>query len=115
MGCRRAPAKGEKLEQKMEEHLKAIADGFWGFKFFEVEAETKRALDAGVPKAEIMKTLVEAFHQAVERYNQGEFCVAHLAAAGSILGPGCDLGLGTPEHNILALVKARDEYGTYYE
>lgn len=29
------------------------------------------------------------------------------------LGPGCDLGLGTPEENILALVEARDKYGTY--
>jgi uroporphyrinogen-III decarboxylase len=29
------------------------------------------------------------------------------------LGPGCDLGLGTPEENILALVEARDKYGMY--
>jgi uroporphyrinogen-III decarboxylase len=29
------------------------------------------------------------------------------------LGPGCELGLGTPEENILALVEARDKYGVY--
>ncbi|MCL0059503.1 hypothetical protein M1O57_02910 [Dehalococcoidia bacterium] len=29
------------------------------------------------------------------------------------LGPGCDLGLGIPEENILALVEARDKYGVY--
>jgi len=29
------------------------------------------------------------------------------------LGPGCGLGHGTPEENILAIAKARDKYGVY--
>jgi len=29
------------------------------------------------------------------------------------LSSGCELGIGTPEGNLLALVEARDEYGTY--
>jgi len=34
----------------MEQHLKAIVGGFLAFNYFEAEAATKRALEAGVPQ-----------------------------------------------------------------
>jgi hypothetical protein len=50
MGCRRAPAKVQRLEQDMEQHLKAIVGGFLAFNYFEAEAATRRALEASVPQ-----------------------------------------------------------------
>ncbi len=74
-----------------QEHLQAIAENFAGFKYFECEEEIKRALKVGVPEPEIMKTLVSLCHQALKKYEQGEYCIPHLAASISIFEMGSDL------------------------
>jgi len=75
----------------MEEHLQAIAENFWGFKYFECEEKIKHALKVGVPGAEIRKSLVSLCYQALNKYEQGEYCIAHLTAATSIFEMGLDL------------------------
>lgn len=94
MGCRRALAEGEKLEQKMEEHLKGIGENFLAFNYFETEAATKRALEASVPKEEITRILKDLFLEVLERYDVGKHSIAHLTAAASIFEVGFDLAKG---------------------
>jgi len=91
MGCRRALAEVQRLEQDMEQHLKAIVGSFLAFNYFEAEAATKRALEAGVPKEEITKTLRALFLAALERYEEGKYSIAHLTAAASIFEVGFKL------------------------
>jgi len=79
------------LEQDMEQHLKDIVGSFLAFNYFEAEAATKRALDAGVPKEEITKTLRALFLAALERYDEGKYSIAHLTAAASIFEVGFKL------------------------
>lgn len=79
------------MEQDMEQHLKAIVGSFLAFNYFEAEAATKRALDAGVPKEEITKTLRALFLAALERYEEGKYSIAHLTAAASIFEVGFKL------------------------
>jgi 5-methyltetrahydrofolate--homocysteine methyltransferase len=79
------------LEQDMEQHLKAIVGGFLAFNYFETEAATKRALEAGVPQDEITKTLRALFLAALERYDEGKYSIAHLTAAASIFDAGFEL------------------------
>ncbi|KPV64359.1 MAG: Trimethylamine corrinoid protein [Candidatus Bathyarchaeota archaeon BA1] len=81
----------EILERKIEEHLKSIFKYFLGFKFFETKGEIKQALEAGVPSNEIIRTLLRAFHEAVEKYEKGEYCIAHLTASSSIFETGYNL------------------------
>jgi 5-methyltetrahydrofolate--homocysteine methyltransferase len=75
----------------MEERLKAISEKFSDFKYFEAEEEINRAIKAGVPRDEIMKTLLASFHRALEKYEKGEYCIAHLTAAASIFEMGSEL------------------------
>lgn len=75
----------------MKEYLQAIAENFSGFKYFEAEEKIKRALEASVPKSEVMDTLLASFHRALEKYEKGEYCIAHLTAAASILELGYEL------------------------
>jgi|Deesub1362A_J573_1020465.scaffolds.fasta_scaffold04340_3 5-methyltetrahydrofolate--homocysteine methyltransferase len=75
----------------MEEKLTAISQKFSDFKYFEAEEEINRAIKAGVPRDEIMKTLLASFHRALEKYEKGEYCIAHLTAAASIFEMGSEL------------------------
>jgi 5-methyltetrahydrofolate--homocysteine methyltransferase len=75
----------------MEEELTAISQKFSDFKYFEAEEEINRAIKAGVPRDEIMKTLLASFHRALEKYEKGEYCIAHLTAAASIFEMGSEL------------------------
>jgi 5-methyltetrahydrofolate--homocysteine methyltransferase len=75
----------------MDENLQAIAESFLTFKYFEVEAATKRALKAGVPREEITKTLMALFREALERYEVGKYSIAHLTAAASMFEVGFEL------------------------
>jgi 5-methyltetrahydrofolate--homocysteine methyltransferase len=79
------------LKQDMEQHLKAIVESFFAFSYFEAEAATKRALEAGVPKEEITKTLRALFLEALERYEVGKYSIAHITAAASIFEVGFEL------------------------
>lgn len=75
----------------MEQHLKAIGESFLGFDYFETEAATKRALEAGVPKEEITKILRGLFLEVLDRYEIGKHSIAHLTAAASIFDAGFEL------------------------
>jgi len=79
------------LKQDAQQHLQAIARGFSAFKYFEAEAATKRALEAGVPREEITRTLMALFLEALEFYDEGKFSIAHLTAAASIFEVGFEL------------------------
>ncbi|HID90954.1 TPA: hypothetical protein EYP44_03235, partial [Candidatus Bathyarchaeota archaeon] len=59
-----------------------------GFRFKEAEQEIGKALEAGVPRSEIMNGLVRALEEACRRYEEGRFCVAHLYAVASIFDRG---------------------------
>jgi methylmalonyl-CoA mutase cobalamin-binding domain/chain len=75
----------------MKEHLQAIATEFSRFKYFETEDKIRRALEAGVPRSEVMNTLLASFHRALEKYEKGEYSIAHLTAAASIFEMGLEL------------------------
>jgi len=79
------------LKQDMEEHLKAIGESFLGFKYFEAEAATKRALEAGVPREEIAEVFKGLFLEALGRYEEGKYSIAHLTAAQTIFDMGFEL------------------------
>jgi 5-methyltetrahydrofolate--homocysteine methyltransferase len=79
------------MKQNGQEHLQAIIESFSGFKYFEAVEATKQALKAGVPAAEIRKTLMGLFLQAVAFYDENRFSLAHLTAASTILEAGFDL------------------------
>ncbi len=79
------------MEQDIEQHLKAIGESFLAFKYFEAEAATRRALEAGVPKEEITKILMALFLEALERYETGKYSIAHVTAAASIFEVGFEL------------------------
>jgi 5-methyltetrahydrofolate--homocysteine methyltransferase len=68
-----------------------MVGSFLAFNYFEAEAATKRALEAGVPKEEITKTLRALFLAALERYDEGKYSIAHLTAAASIFDAGFEL------------------------
>jgi 5-methyltetrahydrofolate--homocysteine methyltransferase len=72
------------MKQDGQEHLQVITESFSRFKYFEFEAAVKRALQAGVPGEDIIKTLMPLFLEALAFYDDGKFCVAHLTAAGSM-------------------------------
>jgi len=79
------------LKQDTEQHLKAIVESFLAFKYFETEAATKQALEAGMPTEEITRTLMALFREALERYEAGKYSIAHLTAAASIFEAGFEL------------------------
>jgi len=79
------------LNQDTEQHLQAIVGSFLAFNYFEAQAATKGALEAGVPKEEITKTLMALFRAALERYEQGKYSIAHITAAASIFETGFEL------------------------
>jgi methanogenic corrinoid protein MtbC1 len=79
------------MKQNGQEHLQAITESFSGFKYFEAVEATQRALAAGVPAAEIRKTLMGLFLEALAFYDEKRFSLAHLTAASTILEAGFDL------------------------
>ncbi|KPV64361.1 MAG: methylcobalamin:coenzyme M methyltransferase [Candidatus Bathyarchaeota archaeon BA1] len=57
------------------------------------------------------KTMLMGTPNEVEVMVKRSICIAK-GRCSFALGPGCELGLNTPEENILALVKARGKYGS---
>jgi methanogenic corrinoid protein MtbC1 len=79
----------------MERHLATIAGSLVGFKYFEAEEATKGALEAGVPREEITKTLMALFREALERYEMGKYSIDHLTASASIFDVAFNLAKAT--------------------
>ncbi len=82
------------MKQDTQQYLRAIAATFSAFKYSEAEAAVKRALEAGVPREEITKTLMALFLDALEFYEMGKFSIAHITAAASIFEAGFELAKG---------------------
>lgn len=72
------------MEQDIDQHLQAIGENFLAFKYFEAEEAVKRALEAGVPREEIMGVLKGLFLDALARYEEGKYSIAHLTAGQAI-------------------------------
>ena len=79
------------MTQDMQQHLQAIVESSPAFNYFQAEAATRRALEADVPREEVTKTLMALFRDALERYEMGEYSIAHLTAAASIFDVGFNL------------------------
>jgi methanogenic corrinoid protein MtbC1 len=79
------------LKQDVDQHLQAIGESFLTFKYFEAEEATKRALEAGVPREEIAQVFKGLFLEALARYEEGKYSVAHLTAAQTIFEMGFEL------------------------
>ncbi|MCL0059504.1 cobalamin-dependent protein [Dehalococcoidia bacterium] len=75
----------------MEECLQAVVEASSSLRFFETEEAVKRALEAGVPRWNVVQTLLDSFHEALEKYEEGQFCIAHITAASSIFEMGYEL------------------------
>ena len=91
------------MKQDVEQQLELIVESFLAFKYFEAEAATKRALQAGVPKEEIAKTFRALFLEALDRYETGRYSIAHLTAAQTIFEMGFELAKteATPKGKVL--------------
>jgi methanogenic corrinoid protein MtbC1 len=79
------------LKQDMEQHVRAIGENFLAFKYFEAEDATKRALEAGVPREEITEVFKGLFLEALRRYDEGKYSIAHLTAAQTLFEMGFEL------------------------
>jgi methanogenic corrinoid protein MtbC1 len=79
------------LKQEVDQHLQAIGENFLAFKYFEAEEATKRALEAGVPREEITEVFKGLFLEALRRYDEGKYSIAHITAAASIFDVGFNL------------------------
>jgi len=91
------------LKQDTDQHLQAIGENVLGFKYFEAEKATKRALDAGVPREEVAKVFQGLFLEALERYEEGKYSIAHLTAAQSLFEMGLELAKAeiTPKGKVI--------------
>jgi len=79
------------LKQDVDQHLQAIGENFLGFKYFEAEEATKRALEAGVDRKEIAEVFKGLFLEALARYEEGKYSIAHVTAAQSLFEMGFGL------------------------
>jgi methanogenic corrinoid protein MtbC1 len=79
------------LKQDIDQHLQAIGESFLAFKYFQAEEATKQALKAGVPREEVAKVFKGLFLEALERYEEGKYSIAHLTAAQSLFEMGFEL------------------------
>jgi methanogenic corrinoid protein MtbC1 len=79
------------MEQDVEQHLQAIGENFLAFKYFEAEEATKRALEAGIPREEIEQIFKGLFLEALGRYEEGKYSIAHLTAAQTLFEMGFEL------------------------
>jgi len=100
---RRLPKEVKGLKQDTDQHLQAIGENVLGFKYFEAEEATKRALDAGVPREEVAKVFQGLFLEALERYEEGKYSIAHLTAAQSLFEMGLELAKAeiTPKGKVI--------------
>ena len=91
------------MNQDTDQYLQAIGENFLGFKYFEAEEATKRALDAGVPREEVAKVFQGLFREALERYEEGKYSIAHLTAAQSLFEMGLELAKAelTPKGKVI--------------
>ena len=91
------------MKQDTDQHLQAIGENVLGFKYFEAEEATKRALDAGVPREEVAKVFQGLFREALERYEEGKYSIAHLTAAQSLFEMGLELAKAelTPKGKVI--------------
>jgi len=91
------------LKQDMNQHLQAIGENFLAFKYFQAEEATKQALKAGVPREEVAKVFKGLFLEALERYEEGKYSIAHLTAAQTLFEMGLDLAKAevTPKGKVL--------------
>jgi methanogenic corrinoid protein MtbC1 len=87
----------------MDQHLQAIGENFLAFKYFEAEEATKQALTAGVPGEEVAKVFQGLFLEALARYEDGKYSIAHLTAAQSLFEMGLDLAKAkiTPKGKVI--------------
>jgi methanogenic corrinoid protein MtbC1 len=79
------------LKQDTDQHLQAIGESFLAFKYFQAEEATKRALAAGVPREEVAKVFKGLFLDALARYEEGKYSIAHLTAAQTLFEMGFEL------------------------
>jgi methanogenic corrinoid protein MtbC1 len=79
------------LKQDIDQHLQAIGESFLAFKYFRAEEATKQALKAGVPREEVAKVFKGLFLEALDRYEEGKYSIAHLTAAQSLFEMGFEL------------------------
>ena len=100
---RRLPKEVKGLKQDTDQHLQAIGENVLGFKYFEAEEATKRALDAGVLREEVAKVFQGLFLEALERYEEGKYSIAHLTAAQSLFEMGLELAKAeiTPKGKVI--------------
>lgn len=79
------------MKQDIDQHLQAIGESFLAFKYFQAEEATKQALKAGVPREEVAKVFKGLFLEALDRYEEGKYSIAHLTAAQSLFEMGFEL------------------------
>jgi len=79
------------LKQDTNQHLQAIGESVLAFKYFQAEEATKQALAAGVPREEVAKVFKGLFLDALARYEEGKYSIAHVTAAQSLFEMGFDL------------------------
>lgn len=79
------------MKQDVDQHLQAIGENFLAFKYFEAEEATKQALEAGVPREEIAEIFKGLFLEALARYEEGKYSIAHLTAAQTLFEMGFEL------------------------
>jgi len=79
------------LKQDTDQHLQAIGESVLAFKYFQAEEATKQALAAGVPREEVAKVFKGLFLDALARYEEGKYSIAHVTAAQSLFEMGFDL------------------------
>ena len=91
------------MKQDIDQHLRAIGESFLAFKYFRAEEATKQALAAGVPREEVAKVFQGLFLEALDRYEEGKYSIAHLTAAQSLFEMGLDLAKAkvTPKGKVL--------------
>jgi trimethylamine corrinoid protein len=91
------------LKQDTDQYLEAIGENFLAFKYFEAEKATKRALAAGVPREEVAQVYKGLFREALERYEEGKYSIAHLTAGQALFEMGLDLAKAkiTPKGKVI--------------
>jgi methanogenic corrinoid protein MtbC1 len=91
------------MKQDVDQHLQAIGENFLAFKYFEAEEATKRALEAGVSREEIAKVFKGLFLEALARYEEGKYSIAHLTAAQTLFEMGFGLAKAevTPKGKVI--------------
>jgi methanogenic corrinoid protein MtbC1 len=91
------------LKQDVAQHLQAIGENFLAFKYFEAEEATKQALEAGVDRKEIAEVFKGLFLEALARYEEGKYSIAHLTAAQTLfeMGFGLAKAQSTPKGKVV--------------